>query len=618
MTTIFFLLLVMTLGIVAIANWIDPNNFKGFISQTIKEKTGYELTIDGDLRWRIWPKMSIITDGVKLQAQDAQKPLLTADNMRLDVELLPLLVKKLDVKNVFVKSAVITLSKDSKTHKKGETNSITINNQNVPASSPGKSNNWAFSINKLQFVDSVVVLQKGDDAINFRDINLLVTEKASQKLNLVMTGHVNRNLRDLIYSVNADVDFTDNFETITTQFNQFNYRYLGADLPEKGIEGSVIGSVIYDKKLQQVQTKQLVLNIEENRFTADLVAILGKLPFYSIRLSADQVNLSSFLSNEEKTNTNVVDTKNVQRVTVNQTPSKNSLAFLRDFDADIAIDIANVMVNKLTFTDLAVKATNENGVLDVQKIVMGWADGQVDLTAAANGYDEKTKVALSGYVKQLNLEKVYQQLLLKDADLQGRFGVDGHFVLDSLESKQMMKHVSGQAKLTLDDVKFNKLNLDELLQTNIERVSKEKVSISNVSQYTQFKSLQADSLIKNGVVELASLTANSDTLDVTGYGVVDIPNYTTDLNLNVLLKNWQSNNDIVKQLRTTPIPLRIYGDIAELHYQLDLDALLKQVLTDKGKTGLNQYLEKLKEAAQDEDFQKKAKEKIKDFLKKLN
>jgi Uncharacterized protein involved in outer membrane biogenesis len=81
--TLLVLILLTAIGIVSLIIFVDPNNYRGFISDTVKDKTGYELTIDGNLRWHIWPQVSILTDSVKLSDIDAKKPILTADNMRL-------------------------------------------------------------------------------------------------------------------------------------------------------------------------------------------------------------------------------------------------------------------------------------------------------------------------------------------------------------------------------------------------------------------------------------------------------------------------------------------------------------------------------------------------------
>ncbi|MCO6548642.1 MAG: AsmA family protein, partial [Gilliamella sp.] len=180
---LFALILVITISIVSLIVFVDPNNFREFISDTVKDKTGYELSIDGNLRWHIWPQVSILTDSIKLTDAGASKPLLAADNMRLDVELLPLFSKKLSVKNVFIKSAVISITNESKGNiaKNGtKTSSNTTTNKPTDSKDQEISSNWKFSLNKFEVTDSTIVLQNKDDLINFRNINLVVEQNSGK------------------------------------------------------------------------------------------------------------------------------------------------------------------------------------------------------------------------------------------------------------------------------------------------------------------------------------------------------------------------------------------------------------------------------------------------------
>ncbi|MCO6524563.1 MAG: AsmA family protein, partial [Candidatus Schmidhempelia sp.] len=57
--TLLILILITISGLFSLVFFVNPNHFRGFITQTVKDKTGYELVIDGDLRWHVWPQISI-------------------------------------------------------------------------------------------------------------------------------------------------------------------------------------------------------------------------------------------------------------------------------------------------------------------------------------------------------------------------------------------------------------------------------------------------------------------------------------------------------------------------------------------------------------------------------
>ncbi len=76
----------------------------------VEARSGYQLQLDGPLRWHIWPQLSILSGRMTLTAPGAQTAVVKADNMRLDVALWPLLSHQLQVKQVMLKGAIIQLT----------------------------------------------------------------------------------------------------------------------------------------------------------------------------------------------------------------------------------------------------------------------------------------------------------------------------------------------------------------------------------------------------------------------------------------------------------------------------------------------------------------------------
>ena len=84
--------------------------YRDYMVKQVAARSGYQLQLDGPLRWHVWPQLSILSGRMSLTAQGASQPLVRADNMRLDVALLPLLSHQLSVKQVMLKGAVIQLT----------------------------------------------------------------------------------------------------------------------------------------------------------------------------------------------------------------------------------------------------------------------------------------------------------------------------------------------------------------------------------------------------------------------------------------------------------------------------------------------------------------------------
>src|SRR5476649_590056 len=113
LTTLIILLAVLVVGVTALVVLINPNDFRNYMIAKVEQRSGYQLRLEGDLRWHAWPQLSILAGRMTLTAPGASVPLVRAENMRLDVRLWPLLSHQLAVKQVMLKGAVITITPDS-------------------------------------------------------------------------------------------------------------------------------------------------------------------------------------------------------------------------------------------------------------------------------------------------------------------------------------------------------------------------------------------------------------------------------------------------------------------------------------------------------------------------
>ena len=90
LTTLMILLAVIVAGLTSLVLLVNPNDFRAYMVHEVAERSGYQLDLDGPLRWHVWPQLSILSGRMTLTARGAEEPVIRADNMRLDVALLPL------------------------------------------------------------------------------------------------------------------------------------------------------------------------------------------------------------------------------------------------------------------------------------------------------------------------------------------------------------------------------------------------------------------------------------------------------------------------------------------------------------------------------------------------
>ena len=618
--TLLILILLTAIGIVSLIVFVDPNNYRGFISDTVKDKTGYELTIDGNLRWHIWPQVSILTDSVKLSDIDAKKPILTADNMRLDVELFPLFSKKLEVKNVFIKSAIINITDESKGQvykHKAEQQPTTDDTQTTQTKQQKESSKWAFTLNKLEVSDSTVVLQNKDDFINFRNINLAIIQKSDKKIAIDVKGNIDRNQQNFSYVADADVDLALFPEKAIIDLKKFDYTYNGIAIPTKGLKGNLKGVINYLHNSKQLTSKDLSFSVNENYFSGAVNANFDKKPYIDLTVTSNELNLTPFLEKDKKTNENIT-IQQTPPVVSNVTKVNNELNFLNSFNAKAKLDIKKLNVNKMILNNINVALANNDGVTTFQNIGFDFAKGHIAATGMANGKQKYTQIKLVPKITNIDLNTFFNQIETPN-DLEGVFNASGDIEVNTLSGNKLLENLKGNLSINVTNAKLNKININSIIQNAATKYTKDVSATDNMKNYTEFSKISTDAYLNRGNLELTTLNALSPTLEIVdGSGKVGMIQKDLDINMNIkILGGWNGKSNTIAKLQKLVIPLRIYGQFSKLHYQLDIGQVIKDLFNDKLQESLDKFRNKLENRSSKDGSKSDSKQKAVDMLENL-
>ncbi len=110
------LLGLVLLVLAGLATWLtlffDVNDYKPRIVEEVRRHTGRELRLDGALSVALWPRIAVSTGPVSLSARDGfgEAPMLQADDLRVAVQLRPLLDREVRVDQVALDAPRLALS----------------------------------------------------------------------------------------------------------------------------------------------------------------------------------------------------------------------------------------------------------------------------------------------------------------------------------------------------------------------------------------------------------------------------------------------------------------------------------------------------------------------------
>ncbi|CAI0799498.1 putative assembly protein [Serratia quinivorans] len=602
LTTLVILLVVLVAGMSALVLLVNPNDFRAYMVTKVEQKSGYHLTLDGDLRWHIWPQLSILAGRMTLTAPGAKAPVVSADNMRLDVKLLPLLSHQLFVKQVMLKNAVIRLTPDSEEQNQPDAPIAPAGHAEESIDTP-----WKFDIDNLRVVDSLLIWQRANnEQINVRDINLTLQQNAKRQAQMELSSRVNRNQRDLTFNLAADIDLQQYPRRIAANVTQFSYQLEGADILAGGIKGDGSANVVYQQTPQQLALSQLSLGVNDSTFSGDASIQFGEIPAYTLNLTSTAVNFDAF-SGWQSSSSQVSQVQNVTSSPViasQMDDPQQNLEVLREFNAQLNLSVDQLTYRGMNISHLSTQAENRQGLLTLHSFSGQVAGGDFALPGTLDARGRRPVITVQPLVKQVELGTVLKAFDMPQV-LTGKLSMQGDLTGDRLTSQSFERRWQGTAQLAMQDAQLHGLNIQQLIQQAVARNDSSVRGQDDYQRYTEVKQLSAKASLNQGTVKITELAADSSLLNLNGGGTVDMPGKQCDMQLNVRVTGgWKGRDDLIEQLQKTPIPLRVYGPWNQLNYQLQVDQILRKTLQNRAKDALNKWADKNKDSREGQDLKK--------------
>lgn len=589
LTTLMILLVVVVAGLSALILLVNPNDFRAYMVQQVEERSGYQLNIEGPLRWHVWPQLSILSGRMSLTAPGASQPIVSAENMRLDVALYPLLSHQLRVKQVMIKDAVVQLIPQSEAQKPA--NSPVAPKDSNPSSHP--SAGWSFAIDKLQVVDSVLVFQRQDnEQITVRNINLDMQQDANKNAQIELSSRINRDQRDLTFSLQAAVDLSEYPQRLNAQVSSFNYQLQGAGLLAEGIKGTGDFTLGW-----QVGNEPSKLSLQISQFTANDSNIEGEISYTLSDVAQLAVNLQSSKLNMD--NLLLADSDNRAEPTVSTQPrpviadrSEPDYQTLRSTNADINIKADTLQWRGLNFTGLQTNLVHRQGLLTIETLNGQLGNGTLSLPGSLDVRGASPQYRFQPKLQSLDISRILKAFGYPVV-VNGLLSLNGTLTGNELSAQAFRERWQGTAQITLTQALLQGMNFQQLIQQAVSRSAKGISILDSGDNATPLDNLRAQVRLNNGNLRINSLSGQSNMLALTGNGNLNIVREDCDVEFRIRVNGgWQgSNNKLIQLLESTAIPLRVYGPWQQLSYSLPIDRVLRDLLQNEVKQKVNQWLD---------------------------
>jgi AsmA protein len=628
------LVVIFAAALLSIRLFVNPNNFKDRIAAAVKQSTGRELKLDGDIKLSVFPWIALELGPASLGNPPGfgDQPFLSFTKAAVRVKLLPLLQKRLEIARVEVDGLNLQLMKNKAG--KGNWQSPDETPKPEDESHGGSARIEALSNVKVQhgrvsYQDTVIEnfdLETGSVAggsdvpvnISFDAKTGTAPTEASVTAKFTLGMEADGALRFAAVNLSGTLSrpgegrpshweltvpaLAVDLDKQTVGAPAFTLGYAnlhvsgGVNVTQLTDDLHATGSVTFAPVILHEFAPRLGLSLPKTRDPKALSELSGSFAFSyeaagmaldQLQLKLDDTNLKGDIKVSTGETTAVKFELGADQIDLDRyrAPDGEPAAPAPKADAGKPAEKSKLFAADGLFTLDEAKAAGMD--LTKLRVVVASHDGVTRLnpiSAALDGGQFAADVTLDqrGAVPALSLDEhltgVDLARLLANTGGKGRASGRANVIMKILahgtSSDGVMKTLDGHVDANITDGALEGVDLAYELGTAQALIDRQSPAPPANTKRTQFDAFKATADIVSGVATTKDLTISSPAFKVLGSGSINLP--TKGLNLNMTAS-------ILKAPTTTlvDIPLKISGTYADPSVRADMEALAKGQLKQK-------------------------------------
>lgn len=615
------IVLVIAIGAV-IAIVVNPNDYKDEIVQAVKERTGRDLTIGGDIKLSLFPWLGVELPAVELSNAPGfgAQPFARVQAAGVKVKLLPLLNKKLEVNKLSLDGLVLNLAKNRAGHGNWEG----LGGPDKPATTEEKGKgaglagfsiggiavrdselHWddqasgaSYHVRKLALTTGALAPGKtADVALGFdlesgqpkvaTPVSLrmqLAFDPATQDLNvpaltLEFAGlSLNAKLRGqkVLDAAVLDGELHIKAFNLRALLEKLNMPYAAAD---KDALTQVALDAPFHFSGQRMALKELKVTLDRSELKGSFELRDFARPAYRFDLGLNELVLDRYLSSAKAA------TPTPPAATSAPPPAGDvPRAALQHLTIDGKLHVQTLSAFGVKSSDVSVTINAQDGVLRLSPLQAKLYDGRYE---GAISYDSRPAAPLLNTTDTLT--GVQLGPLLKDAGVYDKFSGKANLTAKlggrGLNAAEIKASLNGDAVIRIQDGKIEGVDLRKIVNETRALADQLRGKPARVtpqsSDSTEFSQLNATVQVANGVATNNDLKLEGPLLSAAGKGKADLAKERMDYGLKVTVAEDPAKKGVT-------VPLQISGPFSALDYQVEWGEVLK----DQAGKQLEKQLEK--------------------------
>lgn len=615
-------LVVLVIAAVVIVPMVVPlDTYKAQIAEQVEGATGRKMTIGGDLKLSVLPRLEIATSKVSLANAPGGKAknMLELGEMRVAVGLLPLLSGNIAIDTFVLVDPVINLEVDRQGRKnwefkpEGKTAA-----RPAEKSEPKGKEGGGFGLSGIQlgdvrlvngrltYSDAVSNTTEQVEAINMKvslpDLDQRFAADGSltvkrEKIDLKVTVDKPRALIEggetaleaRVSSKHVNLSFKGSHREAANaatkgavELNVPSMRALAAWLSEplKGNPATLNKLVIkgdLNMSGKTIAFSNATLEFDDMKGRGDIKVVQEKRPYIQAKLALDKLNLNPYMGAKQEQKP-AAPGGGAASGPSSWSDEPIDVSGLKSLDADLSLDVGAIEVEKIKVGKSALVVALKGGRLDAQmtelQLYMGSGKGRIVVDASGSVPAISNTFELSG----LQAEPFMTDAMDMDR-VSGTAQTKIETTTRGRSQKEMVGALSGKGEVKFLDGAIKGINLAAMLRNVGTAFLDPK---AREAQKTDFAEFGGTFTITNGLFSNQDMALKSPLIRVEGRGTSDLPRRTVDYKVTpkfVGSIEGQGGRDTAG----VTVPVLVTGTWDNISYKPDLAGVIGDIAKDPAK-----------------------------------
>jgi len=619
------LVLLLVVAIIVVPLVIDPNDYREDIQAIVKEKTGRDLTINGDLSLSVFPWLGIGINNVSLSNAAGFKAEHFAEirEANIKVKLLPLLSEKVEVSTLVLKGMSLHLAKnkagktnwDDMVQASGESHEETSHSEDGTSSAKALG---AIAIGGIQVEDanvSWIDASKGEQ-YNLEDLDLTTDAFSLDKpmgIDLALTVDSRKPKATVRLKLNGDLVVNSALNKVEIQDLALLIDAAGEPVPNGAMKIDISSHLTADLVgAGSLSLKPLTIKFDDSTLSGNVSVNQFEKPAIGFDLAIDTINVDRYLPKTD-------DVANKEQSSSVAVPPPAAVALIpvqtiRDLNVNGLLNVQSLVVNGLAAESASVKIRAKNGVLNTEQRVEAFYNGQYEGKTTIDARQNTPRISVKEKVTGVNIEPLLVDLM-GESKLSGVANIKADLTTRGNTVPAFKSALNGTANFSFDDGTIKGIDVGALMKQD-EAVLKGNVGAlaEQGKGETAFANMSGSTQIINGLAKNRDLLVTSPLVNITGEGSANLVSEALDYRLTLQRTKALSEAEKAdsKDLKNVLVPVNVAGTFAKPRIQLDV----KQIVLATQKEKIDEKKAELKEKL-DEKIGEKLKGPAGDLLKSL-